>query len=108
MPVFGTEAREPRKVKSSTKRDRPWYRPWSTYLTEYRILMRHDAASPGFRRASGRKRSTDNERVTQRVRPDRFGDPGAAGGPADDPRGAVPVQPLPIKREEDGPLAALA
>ncbi len=30
--------------------------------------MRHDAASPGFRRASGRKRSTDNDAVPPSVR----------------------------------------
>ena len=34
-----------------------------------------------------------NERVAQRVRPDGLGDPGAAGGLADDPGGAVTVQP---------------
>src|SRR5919201_6507831 len=48
------------RSKAASKRERPWYRPCSTYLTEYRILMRHDAASPAFRRASGRKRGTDN------------------------------------------------
>ena len=32
-----------------------------------------------------------NERVPQGMWPDRFGDPGAAGYPANDPRGAVPV-----------------
>jgi len=37
-----------------------------------------------------------DERMPQRVRPDRFGDPGAEGDPADDPGGAVPVQPLPL------------
>ena len=33
-----------------------------------------------------------DERVPQGVRPDRLGDPGAAGYPADNPGGAVPVQ----------------
>jgi len=33
-----------------------------------------------------------DERVPQGVRPYRLGDPGAAGHPAHDPRGAVPVQ----------------
>jgi hypothetical protein len=49
-----------------------------------------------------------DERVPQRVRPDCLGDPGAAGDPADDPPGAVPVQPAPIGGQEDWPLAALA
>jgi len=34
-----------------------------------------------------------DERVSQRVRGDRLGDPGPASDPADDPPGAVPVQP---------------
>jgi hypothetical protein len=32
-----------------------------------------------------------DERVPQRVRPDRLGDPGVAGDTADNPPGAVPV-----------------
>jgi hypothetical protein len=47
-----------------------------------------------------------DERVPQRVRPDRLGDPGAAGDPADDPGGAVPVQPPAIGGQEDRPVAA--
>jgi hypothetical protein len=42
------------------------------------------------------------------VRADLFADPGAAGHPADDPGGAVPVQPPPVRGEEQrsfGPLA---
>jgi len=42
------------------------------------------------------------------MRPHRFGDPGAAGDPADDPRGTVPVQPTAIGGQEDRPVAALA
>jgi hypothetical protein len=42
--------------------------------------------NPGIQRGG-------NERVPERVRRDGFGDPGAAGGLADDPPGAVPVQP---------------
>jgi hypothetical protein len=38
------------------------------------------------------------------VRPDRFGDPGAAGDSADDPRAAVPAQPPAIGGQEDGSL----
>jgi hypothetical protein len=49
-----------------------------------------------------------DERVPQGVRPDGFRDPGAAGYPADDPPGAVPVQPPATGSEEDGSLAALA
>jgi hypothetical protein len=49
-----------------------------------------------------------DECVPQRVRPDRLGDPGAAGHPADDPRGAVPIQPLSVRAEEDRPLHALS
>jgi hypothetical protein len=46
--------------------------------------------------------------VPQRVRPDRLGDPGTAGGPADDPPGAVPVQLSAIGGQEDRSRAALA
>jgi hypothetical protein len=46
--------------------------------------------------------------VPQRVRPDRFGDPGAPRDPADDPGGAVPVQPAAIGGQEDWSLAAFA
>ncbi len=49
-----------------------------------------------------------NERVPQRMRPDGLGDPGAVGGPADDPRGAVPVQPPTVRSQEEGSVAALA
>ena len=37
-----------------------------------------------------------------------FGDPGAAGDPADNPGGAVPVQPLPAGGEEQWAFGALA
>jgi len=49
-----------------------------------------------------------DKRVPQGMSPDRFGDPGAVGYPADDPRGAMPVQPLPIRAAEDRPVHALA
>jgi hypothetical protein len=49
-----------------------------------------------------------DERVSQRVRPGRLTDLRAAGGPADDPRGAVPVQPTAIGSQEQRPVAALA
>jgi hypothetical protein len=32
-----------------------------------------------------------DERVPQRMRPDRLGDPGAVGGPANNPRSTVPI-----------------
>ena len=49
-----------------------------------------------------------DERVAERVRPHLFSDPGPGSGPADDPGGAVPVQPLPARSQEDRPLGALA
>jgi len=36
--------------------------------------------------------------VPERVRPNGLGDPGPPGDPADDPPGAMPVQPPPIGR----------
>ncbi len=48
------------------------------------------------------------QNVPERVRADRFGDPGAACHPADDPPGAVPVQPPPVGGEEDWPATAFA
>jgi hypothetical protein len=49
-----------------------------------------------------------DERVSERVRSDGLGDPGAARDLADDPPGAVPVQPSPVFGEEDGAVAAFA
>jgi hypothetical protein len=46
--------------------------------------------------------------VPKRVRADVLADPRAAGDPADDPGGAAPVQPPPVRGGEqrpDGPLA---
>ncbi|HEX6525913.1 MAG TPA: hypothetical protein VF070_38755 [Streptosporangiaceae bacterium] len=51
---------------------------------------------------------TGDERVPQRVRRDGLDDPGAAGGPADDPPGTVPVQPPPVRCQEDWPFGPLA
>jgi hypothetical protein len=45
------------------------------------------------------KRSRD-ECVPQRVRADVLGDPGAPGGPMNDPGGAVAVQPAAIGGQE--------
>jgi len=45
--------------------------------------------------------------VPQGVRADVLGDPGAPGHPADDPRGAVPVQPLAVRSEEQRSVDAL-
>jgi hypothetical protein len=39
---------------------------------------------------------------------DVLSDPGAAGHPADDPGGAVPVQALPVRGDEQRPTGALA
>jgi hypothetical protein len=44
-----------------------------------------------------------DERVPKRVGRDGLGDPGAAGGLADDPPGAVPVQPPPSAARNTGP-----
>ena len=44
--------------------------------------------------------------MPERVRSDGFGDPGAARDLADDPPGAVPVQPAPVRGQEDRPGAA--
>jgi hypothetical protein len=49
-----------------------------------------------------------DERMPQRVRPGRLADPGAAGHPADDPRGTVPIQPLPAGGQEDRTFHPLA
>jgi hypothetical protein len=49
-----------------------------------------------------------DERVPQSVRPDQLGDPAPAGDSADDPGGAVPVQPLPVRAAEDRSFHALA
>jgi hypothetical protein len=49
-----------------------------------------------------------DERVPQRVRADLLIDPGAVGDPADDPGGAVPVQPPPVRGDKQRPFGALA
>jgi transposase len=49
-----------------------------------------------------------NECVAQRVRSDRLGDPGAAGNPANDPPGTMPVQPPTVRGQEDGAVDPLA
>jgi hypothetical protein len=49
-----------------------------------------------------------NEGMPQGVGPDRLGDPGTAGDPADDPRSAVPVQPLSAGGKEDRPFHPFA
>jgi hypothetical protein len=49
-----------------------------------------------------------NERVPQRVRLDGLGDPGASGGLADDPGGAMTVQPPAVRGQEDRPRAPFA
>ena len=49
-----------------------------------------------------------DERMPQGVRPDRLGHSGAAGYPAHDPPGTVPVQPAAISRQEDRSFGALA
>ena len=46
--------------------------------------------------------------MPERVRRDRLGDPGAAGGLTDDPPGTMPVQSPPIDGQEHRPIRALA
>jgi hypothetical protein len=48
-----------------------------------------------------------DERVPRRVRTDVLGDPGAAGDPANDPPGAVPVQTPAVPGEEYGTVGVL-
>ena len=55
----------------------------------------------------GIKRRGD-KRVSERVGRDGLADPGAAGGLADDPAGAVPVQPPPVGGQEHRPAGPLA
>jgi hypothetical protein len=47
-----------------------------------------------------------DERVPERVRSGRFGDPGPARDLPDDPPGAVPVQQPPVRGEENRAVAA--
>ncbi len=53
-------------------------------------------------------RCCGDECVPGRAGAGGLGDSGASGGPADDPPGAVPVQPPAICGQEDGSFAALA
>jgi hypothetical protein len=48
------------------------------------------------------------ECMSERVRADVLGDPGAAAGPGDDPGGTVPVQPLPVRGDEQRSFSALS
>jgi hypothetical protein len=49
-----------------------------------------------------------DERVPQRAGRDGLADPRPAGGLADDPPGAVPVQSSPVRGQEHRPFSALA
>ena len=67
------------------------------------------ATRPLARRAAGlRHPNCGDERVPGRMRRDGLADPRPAGGLADDPSGAVPVQPSPVGGQEDRPAGALA
>jgi hypothetical protein len=46
--------------------------------------------------------------MPERVGRDGLADPGTAGGLADNPPGAVPVQPPPVRGQEHRPAGALA
>ena len=58
-------------------------------------------------RDTGIQRGGD-ERMSERVGRDGLADPGAAGDPANDPSGAVPVQPLAISGQEHRAASVLA
>ena len=68
----------------------------------------HGRLPPGHRGAAPRPLCGGDERVPQRVGRDLLGDPGAAGGPADDPPGAVPVQPPPVCGQEQRSVGVFA
>ena len=80
-----------------------------------RPVIAHRGARIGVRRGflhvaqwdAGIKRGSD-ERMSERVRRDRLADPGATSGLADDPPGAVPVQPPPVDGQEHRPAGPLA
>jgi hypothetical protein len=80
-----------------------------------RVVVPHCGPRVGVRgsllhvpqRHPGIQRGGD-ERMPQRVGRDGLADPGAAGGLADDPSGAVPVQPPPVGGQEHRPAGALA
>jgi tetratricopeptide (TPR) repeat protein len=112
VACLASEPREARRAKKTQRRRKALVLalPYDcrTWLTEYQILVRHDGISPGFHRASGRQGTTDNERVSERVRADGFGDPGPARDLADDPPCAMAVQPPPVGGEENGAVAAFA
>ena len=62
-----------------------------------RRLLHVPQRHPGIQRGG-------DERVPQRVRRDGLGDPGAAGDLADDPPGAVTIQPPPVRSQEHRPV----
>jgi hypothetical protein len=62
-------------------------------------LFAHAERDPGIQGGG-------DERMPQGVRPDRLGDSGADGYPADDPGGTVPVQPPGCDRAGGGGLVA--
>jgi hypothetical protein len=78
----------------------------------YRIVVRGsawEAASCTSRSGTpASKLRGGDERMAKGVVPDGFGDPGAAGGPADNPGGAVPVQLPPVSGQKDRPVGTFA
>jgi hypothetical protein len=57
---------------------------------------------------NSRVESGSDKGMPQGVRADVLGDPGTSGDPADDPGGAVPVQPSAVCGDEQRPFGALA
>ena len=90
------------------------YVAWRSRLPRarsYRIVVRGsacEAASWISRSGTPASKRGGNERVPQRMRRDGLADPGAQGGLADDPPGAVPVQPPAVPGQEHWPFDALA
>ncbi len=73
-------------------------RSGDTLARSYRMVVRGSAWDAASWTAC-------DERVSQRVRPDLHGQPGASGDATDDPSGSVPVEPLAGWGEEDRSFA---
>ena len=61
-----------------------------------------------FARASKRTKRGGDERGPEGVRANGLDDPGTAGYPAEDPPGAVPVEPTAVRAREGWTTAAFA
>jgi len=86
---------------------------WLTRLTWFRDKRQRgrggrtaQAAGPLAADRGYRDTETKQKNVSQRVRRDSLGDPGAARGLADDPPSAMPVQPAPVRSQEDRSISS--